>query len=95
MCKPPSRPQPHTAAVIGEGATEYFIICGQQVVCKLSNLKSAVFIVFSCYYCYNLEYPQQAKNIFYIFQDYILGYPDSAKKTGGYLGVVSDIKRHI
>ena len=93
--KPPARTQQRIAAIIGEGAAQYFIICEQRVVCKLSTLPLALFVAFSLYYCLNLEYPVQAKNIFSFVQDFILCHPDSGKKTGGYLAVVSDIKRNI
>ena len=64
-------------------------------MCKVPNLKTALFIAFASYYCFNLEYLTLAKNVFFFFQDYILGHPDSRKKSGGYPGVVSDIKRNI
>lgn len=43
----------------------------------------------------NLEYPQPLKNVFYFLQDYILGQPDSSKKSANYLAIVSDIKRNV
>ena len=93
--KPPLRPQPRIAAFVGENSCDYFVVCEQQVMCKVPNLKTALFIAFASYYCFNLEYPTLAKNVFFFFQDYILDHPDSSKKSGGYLGVVSDIKRNI
>lgn len=96
LCKkPPARTQPRIAAIIGEESNQYFIICEQQVFCKMSTLSLALFAAFSLYYCLNLEYPVQAKNIFSFVQDFILCQPDSGKKAGGYLAVVSDIKRNI
>ena len=93
--KPPVRPQPRIAAFVGEDSYEYFVICEQQVLCKVPNFQSALFISFSAFYCFNLEYPTAAKNVLCFFQDYILAHPDSSKKSGAYLGVVSDIKRNI
>ena len=40
-------------------------------------------------------YPIPAKNNLCFLQDYILGHPDSNKKTSTYLANVSDIKRHM
>lgn len=89
------RPQPRIAAFVGENRCDYFVVCEQQVMCKVANLKTALFITFASYYCFNLEYPTPAKNVLYFFQDYILGHPDSSERSGSYLGVVSGIKRNI
>ena len=74
---------------------QFFVLCEQQVLCKVPTLQVAVFTAFATYYCFNLEYPLEAKNVFAFLQDYILEYPDSNKKSGAYLGIVSDIKRHL
>ena len=50
---------------------------------------------FFAYYCFNLEYPPMSKDVLYFIQDYILDHPDSRKKSGGYLAIVSDIKRNL
>ena len=61
--------------------TEYFVICEQKVFCEVPNLKMAFFVMVSCYYCFNLEYPEAAKWMFFFFQDYILEQPDRTKKV--------------
>ena len=78
---PPLRPQPRIAAFVGENSCDSFVVCEQQVMCKVPNLKTALFIAFASYSCFNLEYPTLAKNVFFFFQDYILGHPDSRKKS--------------
>ena len=93
--KEPIRSQPWICAIVGDETVEYIIMCERQSLCKAPNLQVALFLVFSAYYCFNLEYPPLAKNIFFFIQDYILGHPDSNKKTATYLSVVSDIKRHL
>lgn len=93
--KPPVRTQPRIATFIGEGTVQYFILCEHQVLCKVQTLQVALFTAFAAYYCFNLEYPLAVKNMLSFFQDYILGHPDSNKKSGAYLGIVSDIKRHL
>ena len=75
--------------------TEYLVLCELYALCKASSLQAALFITFAAYYCFNLEYPQPAKAIYYFFQDYILERPDSNKKSASYLAVVSDIKRNL
>ena len=42
--------------------------CEQQVMCKVPNLKSALFVTFASYYCFNLEYPSVAKMCFSFFK---------------------------
>ena len=91
----PIRNQPRIAAIVGEGSTQYFVICESKVLCEVPTLQAALFTAFSAYYCFNLEYPASAKNIFCFFQDYILGHPNSNKKSGTYLATVSDIKRNL
>ena len=91
----PIRNQPQIAAIVGEGSTQYFVICESKVLCEVPTLQVALFTAFSAYYCFNLEYPASAKNIFCFFQDYILEHPDSNKKSGTYLAMVSDIKRNL
>ena len=49
-----------------------------------------IFFAFSAYYC-----PPVSKNVLYFIQDYVLDHPDSSKKSGGYLAIVSDIKRNL
>ena len=93
--KLPLRPQPRIATFVGENSSEYFVFCEHKVLCKVPNFQAALFITFASYYAFNLEYPTTAKNIFFFFQDYILAHPDSSKKSGTYLGVVSDIKQNI
>ena len=47
-----------------------------------------------CFLCiFHLEYPKQTKNVMFFFQDYIVTHPDSMKRPGTYLAVVSDIKK--
>ena len=94
--KSPSRDQPHIAAVVHDSTNiEYFILCEKKVICKAPNLKLAFFINFCCYYCFNLEFPSDAKGIYYFFQDFVLEKPDRSKKNATYLSVTSDIKCNI
>lgn len=93
--KPPLRNSPRVAAFVGDASTQYFVICEQKVLCKVSSLKIALFITFSAYYVFNLDYPKAAKYAYFFFQDYVLGYPDSFKRPSPYITVVSDIKRNM
>lgn len=89
-----TQPQPRIVAFLGDETVQYFILCERQVLCKLPILQVAQFTT-SAYYCFNLGYPLEGMSMFSFFQDYVLGYPDSNKKSGQYLGVVCDIKHHL
>ena len=71
------------------------ILCEHAVLYKVSSLHMALYITFVAHYCFNLEYPPQAKPICTFFQDFILEKPGSTKKSASYLAVVSDIKRCV
>lgn len=91
----PIRNAPRVAAMVGERNRQYFVLMEQSVLCEVSSLSQALFVAFGCYYVYNLEYTTKASNIFFFCQDYLLGYPDSAKRPSSYIAVLSDIKKHL
>ena len=93
--KVPKRTQPYIAAFVGEEDTQYVVLCESRSLCKAPTLRAALFIVFASYYVFNLAYPTETKNILSFFQDYILGHPDSNKKSAAYIATVSDIKRNL
>ena len=93
--KNPVRNQPWIAAFLDESRSKYIVVCETKRFCKVFSLQSALFAVFSLYYCFNLEYPDAAKWIYQFFQDFILEQPDCSKKTATYLAVTSDIKRKL
>ena len=87
--------QPKIGAVPGGGeAKQYFIVCEHKPLFKISSFRSGLFFLLVTYYCFNLAYPWQARNVFYFLQDYILERPDSNKKTANYIAFVSDVKRY-
>ena len=91
----PIRNAPRVAAMVGERNRQYFVLMEQIVLCEVTSLSQALFVAFGCYYVYNLEYAIKASNIFFFFQDYLLGYPDSVKRPSSYIAVLSDIKKHL
>jgi len=91
----PTRNAPRVAAMIGETNKQYFVLMEQSVVGEVPSLPQALYVAFGCYYVYNLEYPPKASCIFFFFQDYLLGYPDSLKRPSSYIAVLSDIKKHL
>ena len=85
-----TRNQPWIAMFCGEGGArvrEYFIICEEKVLCKVNSLENALFVTFSAYFCFNLEYPVNYR--VYFIQDYVLNHPDSVKKSALYISSCS------
>ena len=90
VCKEvPLRNSPRIAAFIGEESQQYLILLEQRVLCQLPSFQLAVFIVFSTYYCFHLEYP--VRNVMLFFQDYKLSFPDGLRRPATYLAMGLDI----
>ncbi len=66
---------------------QYFVLIEQKVLCQVPSFQHALFITFSCFYIFHLEYPKQIKNVLFFFQGYIVAYLDSLKRPGTYLAV--------
>ena len=71
---------------------QFFIFAENSVLCKTDNFPHAVFLMFSSYYTFYLEYPHPVKGVFWFMQDYIFSYPDSCNRSASYLATTSDIK---
>ena len=84
----PIRNAPCVAVMISESNKQYFMLMEQTVLCEVPSLPQALFVAFGCYYVYNLEYPTKASNIFFFFQDYLLGYLDSYVSKGYVSGII-------
>ena len=86
---------PRVAAMVADDQVQYFIFVEKTVLFEVSSLPLALFLMFSCYYTYHVEYPPKALGLLYFFQDYILGHPDSLKRPSTYLAVMSDLSNHL
>ena len=71
-----------------------FILIEQKVVCQVPSFQYAVFVMFSAYYTFCLEYPEPVKNALLFFQDYVLSFPDGLCRPATYLATSSDIRKH-
>ena len=79
------------AAFVGEESIQYFVLVEKTVLCQVPSLQLAMFLAFSAYYAYHLEYPKPIKNVMFFLQDYVLSYPDSLRRPATYLATASDI----
>ena len=87
---------PRVASMVTDSdSIQYFIFVEQTVLFEVSSLPLALFLMFSCYYVFHVDYPPKALGLFYFFQDYILGHPDSLKRPTTYLAVISDLNNHL
>ena len=91
--EPPVRNSPRIAAFIGDESQQYFVLIEQKVLCQVPSFQFAVFILFSTYYAFHLEYPKPVKNALLFFQDYVLSFPDGLRRPTTYLGTSADIKK--
>lgn len=55
----PTRSSPRISAFVGEEQKQYFVIVEQKVLCQVPSIQQALFIFFSAYYVFHLEYPKQ------------------------------------
>ena len=89
----PIRSYPRIAAFVGEEQKQYFVLVERKVLCQVPSFQMALFITFSSFYVFHLEYPKLLKHTMFFLQDYVLAYPDSLRRQGSYLGTASDIKK--
>ena len=78
---------------MGEETIQYFIIIEHRVLCQVPTFQHALFITFSAFYVFHLQYPKVVKNVYLFLQDYILSFPDSMRRPASYLATASDIKK--
>ena len=83
---------PQIAAFIGDETVQYFVIIEHRVLCQVPTFQHALFIAFSAFYVFHLEYPKTVKNAMFFLQDYVLAFPDSMRRPATYLATASDIK---
>ena len=84
---------PQIAAFVGDETVQYFVIIEQRVLCQVATFQHALFIAFSAFYVFHLEYPKAIRNVMFFLQDYVLQFPDSMRRPATYLAAASDIKK--
>lgn len=96
MAAAPDPPR-RNAPWIGEFQTDdgdptYFIFVEQKVLCCVNSFAKSLFIWFSLYYVFNLDYDTNTNEVCLFFQEYVFGMPNNCKKTSTYLSVTTDIQ---
>ncbi|XP_065902672.1 uncharacterized protein [Dysidea avara] len=87
---------PRIGGYLGVGPDDqFFVFVENMTLCQCSTLPDAIFLTFSAYYSFYLEYSTQTKSFMWFLQDYIFSYPDNTDRSASYLAVTSDIKRNL
>lgn len=91
-----SRNTPFIAEFNGDDCeTVYFLYVEQFPLCSTCSFTKALYLWFSFYYIFNLEYAKILKDLCLFFQEFIFGLPDNCiKKTSTYLSVSTDIQAY-
>ena len=91
---PPTRNSPWIGEFKAEdGDSVYFIFVEQKVLCTVNSFTKSLFVWFSLFYIFNLEYNKYARDVCLFFQEFIFGLPSNAyKKTSTYLSITTDIQ---
>ena len=78
---------------VEDGDSVYFIFVEQKVLCSVNSFTKSLFVWFSLFYVFNLEYDKNVKELCLFFQEFVFGLPsNSCKKTSTYLSVTTDIQ---
>ncbi len=76
-----------------DGAVTFFVFVEQSVFCTVTTLSKAIFIWFSLFYVFNLEYSKAVHDLCIFFQEFVFGLPHSVSgKTSTYLSITTDIQ---
>ena len=86
---------PRAVMISSPSKNQFFVIAENEILGEYPCFQDALFFCFAAYYVFHVEYPSQAKNILYFFQDFVVRHPDSHNRSGTYLATTSDIKRNI
>ena len=75
-------PPVRNAPWIGEFSAEdgnlmYFIFVEQKVLCSVNSFVKSLFIWFSLFYIFNLEYGKNTKDVCLFFQEFVFGLPET------------------
>ncbi len=78
--------------VADDGDPTYFIYIEQRILFTVNTFTRAIFMWFSLFYVFNLEYQKNTRDMCLFFQEFIFGLPDNmCKKSSTYLSVSTDI----
>lgn len=90
---PPARNAPWIGEFsVEDGEAAYFVFVEQKVFCSVNSFTKSLFIWFSVFYVFNLEYDKNAKDVCLFFQEFVFGLPCNLfRKTSTYMSVTTDI----
>lgn len=81
--------------MVDDGDSTYFIFVEQKVFCTVNSFVKSLFVWFSLFYVFNLEYGKNAREVCLFFQEFVFGLPatgSGCKKSSTYMSVTTDIQ---
>ena len=87
----PLRPAPRIIFFPGK----YYLVVENNVIFEANDCVKALFLCFSMYYVFNLEYSKPVKEFLIFIQECVLGLPDKSKKGSTYLAITSDFCKFL
>ena len=74
----PELPAPRIGAYLSDTKL-FFLFVENNILCQVSAVSHALFLLFSSYYVFYLEYPNPCSEECHVYflQDYVFNYPDS------------------
>ena len=82
---------PKLGRFVTEQHVSYYIFVEGMILCNCSSFAKAFFIWFCSHYVFNLEYHKYYHDAALFVQEFILGLPDTKKKSANYLTVATEI----
>ena len=91
---PPARNAPWMGEFTAvDGESIYFLYVEQAILCHVSTFTRALFLWFSLFYIFNLEFAKSSRDLTLFFQEFIFGLPDNTcKKSSTYMSISTDIQ---
>lgn len=93
---PPIRSAPWIGEfMVDDGDSVFFIFVEQKILCSVNSFVKSLFVWFSLFYIFNLEYDKNTKDICLFFQEFVFGLPatgSACKKSSTYMSVTTDIQ---
>ena len=79
---------PHIIRLIDgdeEIADKFFVAVEQELVVKCARISTAILLLLSMHYIFNIEYNVKVHDVLTFFQEYMLGLGSESRKSAAYL----------
>ena len=73
---------------------QFFIAVEKVVLLKCQSISTAVLLLLSVHYIFNIEYNPKIRDVLFFIQEYMLGLNNETRKSAAYLSFTSAISCH-